>query len=54
MRSDGNVGTLRQIIASNDAMTQALWSKSYRSEDVVGIRMTGPETVLLYVYRFRD
>jgi hypothetical protein len=53
MRSDGNAGALRQVIASNDAMMEALWEKGdFRADDVIGIRMTGDEEVILYVHPF--
>lgn len=52
MRADGNAGALRQAIADNDAMTEALDLKSFGSDDVVGIRMTGEDAVILYVHEF--
>src|SRR5690606_29519110 len=53
MRNDGNAGALRQTIASNDAMVDALDDKNFLSDDVVGVRMTGEEKVILYVHQFR-
>jgi hypothetical protein len=53
MRSEGNAGALRQIIASNDAMTEALFEKGdFGADDVIGVRMTGDEEVILYVHPF--
>jgi hypothetical protein len=52
MRSDGNAGALRQTIADNDAMLEALFDKNFRYDDVVGIRMTGDDSVILYVHPF--
>ncbi len=52
MRSDGNAGALRQVIAGNEAMMEALFLENFGSEDVVGIRMTGPGSVILYVHPF--
>jgi hypothetical protein len=52
MRSDGNAGALRQIIADNDAMTEALFQENFGSDDVVGIRMRGEDSVILYVHPF--
>jgi hypothetical protein len=52
MRSDGNAGALRQVIAQNDAMTDALDLKNFGSDDVVGIRMTSEDKVILYVHEF--
>jgi hypothetical protein len=52
MRNDGNAGTLRQHIADNDAMVAALDTANFRADDVVGVRMTGDETVILYVHTF--
>jgi hypothetical protein len=53
MRTDGNAGALRQAIASNDAMVDALDDKNFLSDDVVGVRMTGEDKVILYVHQFR-
>jgi hypothetical protein len=53
MRSDGNAGALLETIAGNEALVEALWRKGFRHEDVVAIRMTGPESGNLYVYPFR-
>jgi hypothetical protein len=52
MRSDGNAGAIRTHIADNDAMTEALDFANYRADDVVGVRMTGDDTVILYVHNF--
>jgi hypothetical protein len=52
MRSDGNAGAIRQHIAANDAMTEALDAANFRVEDIVGVRMTGDESVILYVHTF--
>jgi hypothetical protein len=52
MRSDGNAGALRQVIADNDAMTEALFRKDFGSDDVVGIRMTDEDAVILFVHPF--
>jgi hypothetical protein len=54
MRSDGNAGALRQTIADNDAMMEALFDKNFRYDDVIGIRMTGEESVVLYVHPFHN
>ena len=53
MRTDGNAGALRQAIASNGAMTDALDNKNFLSEDVVGVRLTAEDKVILYVHQFR-
>jgi hypothetical protein len=54
MRSDGNAGALRMTIASNDAMMEALWEQGdFEPDDVIGIRMTGDEEVILYVHKRR-
>ena len=52
MRSAGNAGALRSGIANNPALRQALADKAFRPDDVVGIRMTGDDKVLLYVHPF--
>ncbi len=54
MRQDGNAGALRQTIADNDAMVEALFRKNFNAEDVVGIRMTGDDAVLLFVHPFYE
>ncbi len=52
MRNDGNAGALRQHIADNDAMIEALDRANFLSNDVVGVRMTGDDSVILYVHTF--
>lgn len=52
MRQDGNAGALRQTIADNDAMMEALFRKDFNAEDVVGVRMTDEDAVLLFVHPF--
>ena len=52
MRSDGNAGALRQAVANNDAMTEALFRKNFEPDDVVGIRMTDIDALILYVHPF--
>jgi hypothetical protein len=51
-RTDGNAGALRDVIADNDAMTEALFLKNFGADDVVGVRMTGEDKVILYVSLF--
>ena len=50
LRNEGNAGVLRTHIAQNDAMVIALEEASYDAQDVVGIRMTGDESVILDVH----
>jgi hypothetical protein len=52
MRSDGNAGALRQHIADNAAIMDALGDANYFSDDVVGVRMTGGGSVTIYVHTF--
>jgi hypothetical protein len=52
MRADGNAGALRQHIATNEAIMDALGDANYFSDDVVGVRMTGDESVIIYVHNF--
>jgi hypothetical protein len=52
MRNDGNAGALRQHIADNIAMVDALQDANFRPDDVVGVRMTGDHSVILYVHTF--
>jgi hypothetical protein len=52
MRSDGNAGALREAIAENEAMMEALFAKNFGSDDVVGIRMTDVDALILYVHEF--
>lgn len=49
-RTEGNAGSLREAIADNDAMTEALFLKNFGPEDVVGVRMTGPASLILFVH----
>ena len=51
-RTDGNAGSLRTVIADNDAMMEALVDAAFGSDDVVGVRMTGEYKVILYVHPF--
>lgn len=50
LRSTGNAGALRKHIAQNEAMVVALGDRDFEPEDVVGVRMTGKDKVILYVY----
>lgn len=52
MRSEGNAGALRTQIAQNSAMADALQAANFGADDVVGIRMTGEDKVILYVHTF--
>jgi hypothetical protein len=52
MRSDGNAGAIRQHIADNDDIMAALVAANFRVEDVVGVRMTGDESAVIYVHTF--
>lgn len=52
LRADGNAGALRTVIAQNDAMMEALNFKAFGADDVIGIRMTGDDSVTLYVHPF--
>lgn len=49
LRNAGNAGALRMHIADNEAMVVALGDATYSPEDVVGVRMTGDESIILYV-----
>ncbi len=52
-RNDGNVGTLRNVIADNSAMMEALFENGdFDPEDVIGIRLIGEGKVILYVHEF--
>jgi hypothetical protein len=51
-RTAGNAGTLRMAIASNPATRKALQVKNFHPEDVVGVRMTARDVVILYVHPF--
>jgi len=53
-RSDGNAGSLRAAIAANPAIQQALAEQSFGPEDVVGVRMTGPDTGNIFVHPFQS
>jgi hypothetical protein len=54
MRSDGNAGALRKHIAQNKAIVKALFAKRFGPEDVVGIRMMGPDAGTFYVHPFHN
>ena len=53
-RTDGNAGSLRAAIAANPAIQQALAEQSFGPEDVVGVRMTGPDTGNILVHPFHS
>jgi hypothetical protein len=53
-RTDGNAGALRQSIADNEAIMEALFRRNFGAEDVVGVRMIGPEKVLVIVHQFHN
>lgn len=52
IRNAGNSGALRAHIASNAAMRDALFDANFGPDDVVGIRMTGEDSLILFVYPF--
>ena len=52
LRHAGNAGALRARIADNDAMMQALDRTNFLPEDVVGVKMTGEDSLILFVHKF--
>jgi len=52
IRNAGNAGTLRIHIAQNEAMRAALFASNYTADEVVGVRMTGYDSVILFVTQF--
>lgn len=48
---DGNVDTLRNVIARNGALMQALTSRGYDHFDVVAIRFSQDRSVNLFVHQ---
>ena len=52
MRSDGNAGAIRQHLADNGDIMDALVAANFRVEDVVGVRMTGDDSAVIYVHTF--
>lgn len=51
-RNAGNAGKLRAAIAANAAMQKALDAKAFGPDDVVGIRMTDVDKLILFVHPF--
>ena len=49
LRNAGNAGALRGLIARNPALVAALAAAAYGPTDVVGVRMTGESSAILYV-----
>lgn len=49
LRNAGNAGALRKQIAETPVLVAALADKAFHAEDVVGVRMIGDNTVILYV-----
>ena len=52
MRNDGNAGALRNELAANDYVMEALDAANFTVDDVIGIRMTGDEEAVIYVHTF--
>lgn len=52
-RTEGNAGALRGAIANSKVLSAALDAKTFRPEDVVGVRMIDARTVTLYVNPLR-
>ena len=52
MRNSGNAGSLRQAVAQNETAAEALWLKNFTPDDLVGVRMTGEGSAILYVHPF--
>lgn len=52
MRSEGNAGAIRQHLAANEAVSDALQTANFLVEDVVGVRMTGEDSAIIYVHTF--
>lgn len=48
---NGNVDRLRQPIARNATLMQALRAKGYDQHDVVSLRFGGHNSIVLYVYQ---
>lgn len=49
--TSGNVGTLRQPIASNPTLMSALTAEGYDQQDVVSLRFGGDGSIALYVHQ---
>lgn len=54
MRSDGNAVGLRDVIARNPILVDALQSRSFTANDVFAVRMMGDDTINLFVHHFND
>jgi hypothetical protein len=52
MRSEGNAGAIRQELAANGDVMDALDLANFNIEDVVGVRMTGDDSAIIYVHTF--
>jgi hypothetical protein len=52
MRSEGNAGAIRQDLAANGDVMDALDFANFNVDDVVGVRMTGDESAIIYVHTF--
>jgi hypothetical protein len=49
--TSGNVGTLRQPIARNTTLMNALSAEGYDQQDVISLRFGGEDDVVLYVHQ---
>ena len=52
MRSEGNAGAIRQHLADNEAVMDALDLTNFRVDDVIAVRMTGDDSAIIYVHTF--
>jgi hypothetical protein len=52
MRSEGNAGAIRMELADNEDVMEALDRANFNVDDVVGVRMTGDESAIIYVHTF--
>jgi hypothetical protein len=52
MRNDSNAGALRQDLAANDDVMDALDAANFTVDEVVAVRITGDETAIIYVHTF--
>ena len=49
--TSGNVGTLRQPIARNATLMQALTAEGYDQQDVISLRFGSDDDIVLYVHQ---
>jgi hypothetical protein len=52
LRNEGNAGGLRPVLATKADVVEALADEDYLTDEVVGVRFGGGNTLILYVHHY--